>query len=206
MFIPTLGPKIELGPLPQAEREHAKTLQQVLWNMGHRCADLEAAFELFEHCLDYVKQHRNPVGAAQRDYWIREHWAHMAAREAAAIIYRFEEDMDAAGDNLARCPTLRSLVDIKQKRAATKAFSKHFSAWLLLRHSGQHHGKLYGTPEAIAEHAAPGLQFLINRIFDHGILTTYRGKHVAANFTKETILQLREVRDLYWGVFVPTTP
>jgi hypothetical protein len=205
VFMPTLGPKLPLEKLPQSEIRHAQAIERVLWNMGHRCADLEAALELFENCLDYVK--RNPkVGGKQRDYWMREHWAHMAAREAASIIYMFGEDMKAAEDNFADCPKLRGHVDIKEKKAATKAFSKHFSDWLSLRHTGQHQGKFYGTPEGMSEHAAPGSPFLINRVMDHAIVSVFKKKVVAVEFTEDSILKLREVRDLYWGIFVPTTP
>ncbi len=86
MFMPTLGPKLPLEKLPLSEARHAAALERTLWNMGHRCADLDAALVLFDSCLDYVQ--KNPkVGAGQREYWLREHWAHMATREAAAIIY-----------------------------------------------------------------------------------------------------------------------
>ncbi len=91
--------------------------------------------------------------------------------------------------------------DIKQKRAATRCFSKYFSQWLLLRQSVQHRAELFGTPEALNENV--GIQpYPINQIMHRAIVTNFKKQRVAVAFTHETLLQLQEVRDLYWGIFL----
>jgi len=202
-----LAPRIPFGKIPDNEHIHADSIQWLLFSIGHRCEDFSAAIQLFDRCFAYVGETRRPSGNRLQnpeEFNLQGRWMHIAVREAAAIIYRFNEDMESIGKNLGHCPTLRALLDMKSKREATRAFSKQFPNWEGIRHSGQHWAKLYGTPEGLASHVIPGDRtILVNSLLDRRYETTFEGKKIGMELTQDTLAKLRHVRDLYWLAFIP---
>ena len=94
------------------------------------------------------------------------------------------------------------MVDHVAKREATKAFNAHFPGFSGIRHGVQHFAKLYGTPEDFAKHAIADEINYVNDINGRTVQTIYEKKQVSLEISQDTLLKLREVRDLYWGAFM----
>jgi hypothetical protein len=102
-------------------------------------------------------------------------------------------------------PTLAHMIDHKAKRAATKKFSKYFPDFAGVRHSGQHHAKLYGTPEKMAENVVGPVR-ITSAIIDHTLQGSFEKRDCRLDITANTLAMLEDVRDSYWGVFRPIDP
>ncbi len=194
-----LPPRLPFRKLPDAEQGHAHFVWLLLQNLGSRCKEFESALALFDFCLEPIV--RDDYEEAKR----RSGWMHIAAQAAASTIYLFDEDIEFLGKNLARCPTLRSMIDPTARRIATKKISQYFPDFAGVRHSGQHYAKLYGTPEGMAKHIA-GPIVVIGAIVNRTLQTTFKKMTIELDITPESLTKLKEVRDLYWGVFRPLDP
>jgi hypothetical protein len=111
------------------------------------------------------------------------------------------EDMEAIAVNLNAAPTLSAIVDMKAKRAATRAFAKYFPSYEGLRHSGQHSGKLWGTPKRAKEHALPGGGRRVNNLIGRRFETTFKKKVISYELNAGSVSHLQEVKDLYMSAF-----
>jgi hypothetical protein len=171
----------------------------LLGNLGSRCKEFESALTLYDFCFGPV------VGGDYEDLHKRSGWLHIAARAAASAIYLFHEDFEFIGKNLTHCPTLGGMIDHKARRAATKKFSQYFPGFAGVRHSGQHHAKLYGTPEKMAENAV-GPIIITSAIVNRTLQASFEKRTVQLDITSETLAKLEDVRNSYWAVFRPIDP
>lgn len=194
-------PRIHPSKLPEIEQDHANHIGILLHSLGSRCDDFEGAVKLLEYAMS--QEHRGkPFEESQKFF----RWMFIAARDASSTIYKFFEDMEFIGHNLNPCPTLRSMIDLKAKKAATKKFSQHFPGFAGVRHSAHHYAKLYGSPEGIREHIAPGRIVAVNNMFGTTLQTTFEKKTVELDISDASLAKLKEVRDLYWSAFTPLDP
>jgi hypothetical protein len=200
IYPPTyLSPRLPIGKLPQTEHDHARFIDTLLHDLGRRRADFEAALHLFESCTTFLENANNRI-LNEEEYRLRWHWRSFAIREAVATIYRVDEDLDCANKNLNKCQVLVTLVDHDLKRAARRAFKTSFPGVDGIRHGIQHFAKLYGTPEAFAQHAASEINY-VNHLEGRTVRTVYEGKDAFLELSEESLSKLTEVRDLYWGAY-----
>lgn len=190
-----LAPSLNLDSLPVGEHQRAHFIEDLLYKLDSHCYELEAAILLFEHAGELI------AGGLDRSRsFLLGRWEFIAARDAVSTVYKASEDITALGENINRCPQLLTLLDAQQKRAATKAFKKHFPDFEGVRHGAHHSGKLYGTPERLAEHAS-GPIVMINNLFGSRLQTAFNGRQVSFDVSRASLEKLVEVRDLYWGAF-----
>jgi hypothetical protein len=196
-----LSPRLPVDRLPPAEHDYARFIDTLLHDLGRRCADFHAAISLFDDCTKFLEYLPNHMHKSE-EYSLRWHWRSFAVREAVTTIYRIFECLEYGNKNLGKCPVLQTLVDHKLKRAAMKAFKEHFPGVDGVRHGIQHYAKLYGTPEDFTAHATSEELNFVNHLEGRTVRTIFRKKHVSLEISEETLLKLREVRDLYWHAYM----
>ena len=199
-----LAPRTPVEHLPPNEHNHARFIDRLLLDMGRRCEDLKATVLLFDDCRKFLNDKTN-MALRGEEFQIKTYWLGMAARESATTIFRFNEAMGKASNNLGQCPTLKKLVDHKEIRNARKAINRYFPNMEALRHTAQHAADIFGSPESFAKHAA-GPENFMNHIDGYTIKTFYQKKHVSWDVTDDVVYQLREVRDLYWAGYIAANP
>lgn len=196
-----LAPRLPIDKLPPAEHDYARFIDTLLNDLGRRCADFEAAIALFDYCTEFLERQSNQ-SQYPTEYPLRWHWRGFALREAVTTVYRVGEGLEFGDKNLGKCPVLQSMVDHKIKRAAKKAFKNNFPGIPGVRHGVQHYASMYGTPETLLEHAIAGEPNFVNDLNGRTVQTVFKKKHVTLEVSEDSLMKLREVRDLYWDAFM----
>jgi hypothetical protein len=199
---PLRYPLLPFLKLPPEERNRALFVQNLIMSLGHRCIEFASAIELLDFCIQPLQYE-----CYGEEHWLeeankRKRWESVAANSAASTVYLFYEDMEFLGENLSRCKTLNGMVNHKIKRSATKMFSQLFPGFAGVRHSRLHDAKLYGTPESLWENVA-GPEIHTTDLVGRTITSSFKGKIVRLEVSKETLAKLQDVRDLYWSAFMP---
>jgi hypothetical protein len=171
----------------------------MLSEMGSLCVEFEAAVILFVSSTSGANPADQGVGR------LKFQWIHMAARDAASVIYRFNEAIKTLDDNLGNCPTLLEKINTTEKRRTANLFKSYFPRFEKIRDSSQHPSKIYGSPEDVARHAKYGW-IGINNILGNTITTTYGKQELRLELTRTSLAKLFRIKDLYWNLFAHLDP
>lgn len=192
------SPRFLRSRFPEAERQNMRFVEQLLWKLGHRCEQFEAALRLFQFCS---RPYHADTGATKRQ--MRHDWRFIAADAAATAVFLMAEDIEFIGKNLRGCEALVALMDHKIKRSATNAFDRSFPGIKGVRHSGQHDAKLHGHPDGLSEHYDGSGFMLVHSLNGDRLETDFGKQRVSLEISEKTLTKLIEVRDRYWSAFPP---
>lgn len=154
-----IPPSIVLAILPEAEREDAQRAKDALLDVYQYVKRFGSALALFNHVEYMLAQARATMpGTDLRKFQITMTagpWQLIAARDGAMTIYHLSWMLKALRTSARKCPTLSSLVDWSEMRAAGEVFATSFPSWYELRQAVAHSAEIAIAGEANLEIHGP---------------------------------------------------
>jgi hypothetical protein len=187
-------PTFDLAKLPGSEHTRALHIHASLCKMTFHCHSIEAGVALLERGDALLAKADSTSGIQYVD-----HWKLMALRDGAITINNFYEEINEIDKNLRKCPTIKRLIDIQQKRKAKRLFEGYFPSCVDLRHGVAHLAEFYGTPEKLKEHGGGWINTMIDRSYH----TSIKGKAVSYDLVAATHKKLQNVERRMWAIFKP---
>ena len=166
MHRPEHAPSLPFDRIPAEERDAARAIQQSLLGLPKYCEDFTAALKLFEYSEmgRAVGLHQTQAAVVATppwsEVWLSTRWRLIAARDAAHTLAGFASDLEVIQTNLARCPTLASLLGKRGGLPASESGEDLFGSTLLTQDDA-----LGGSGGALTAQTESRLEEIRNRLW-----------------------------------------
>lgn len=158
---------------------------------------LEYSAQAWEAALLLYKTGQNPPPTISRS--TARSWCFIAARESVMELFHLRARLvKIRSVLLKKCPSIQSLVNVKQLRAASKYLDESFPDIEFLRHAVAHTGENEVHPEV---HAPDGLFALTSLTPEGKFAAPYKGKLQQLMVTDSSLQQIHAVLALYFNAF-----
>ena len=219
------SPMLRLERLPEAERDNAWAISGTLSTLSSLVFQFRTALQL----LDFSKANRKPLVGLGECFWgedfqeradhneVMAQWSMMAARSGSIYIYEFHQSVKAVDNQLAKCPSLRALINREARKRANALFDSSFPDFAKVRHFAAHGSEMTSYPDDIARHSSSdidrpeivmsnGHSVTINgSLMDRTYASTYEGRLVSYDLSDESANKLDEILTERFRMFEPAT-
>lgn len=205
MHRPDHAPSLPFDRIPAEEHDAARAIQQALLGLPKYCEDFTAALKLFEYSEmgRAVGLHQTQAAVVATppwsEVWLSTRWRLIAARDAAHTLAGFASDLDVIQTNLARCPTLASLLGKRGGLPASESGEDLFGSTLLTQDDALAGSGGALTASGHPDPASPVFEepALYNRSFSTGV----GDRRLTYALTAQTESRLEEIRNRLWSAF-----